>query len=279
MVKLDTYIVDEFSIVSINCLQLIKLTKQANNFSSRGLAARIFNVPLRFKNIQDWINMNLLINGLALITHGLFPSAGLADANQVRPENIQIAGFIQEMGMNAQVDFDPCNLVQMKKEFHSCPYAKALREKVIEEGPIKATCTTEEYAPTGAKLLINKREILISMDNKQGLFYLLFEISNLHRVKEHFAIHHGKCTLSVDQFAELIERSEYRTYKDSRKIARQCIQDGYWPEEIYESWQDEDWTIEEYLKKQEEYGHTEFYRVNWFHDCKRIKVIAKEKEL
>ncbi|MCB1213091.1 MAG: hypothetical protein KDK40_02215 [Chlamydiia bacterium] len=167
-------------------------------------------------------------------------------------------------------------LAQAKTTFFSCPPAKKLWDEVDQEGAFTITCMPAETAPTKAMTWLETREILISSGNTEMLSPLLFELNNLKRAKVGILLSQNKCTFeNADAYAKLIERLEYGTTKDTHEMATHCVDNGYWPvnslnyrEEFAGNSKDSNWnTFEGYLKTQEKYGHTDFYRSKWYKAC------------
>lgn len=163
-----------------------------------------------------------------------------------------------------------------KKQLLSCPEAQQLWRDVSREGAISYRCAKEEIvAPSTASVRLDTREISISETCNDPELSLLFELQNLNQSRKFFDLAHQRCSLDADRYAYAMESLESETTKIVHQISKQCVLEGYWPKSMiaYEkqfsgpdatNWNN----LEVQLADQERLGHTQWYRQEWYKQCK-----------
>lgn len=194
-----------------------------------------------------------------------------------------------EMPNIRNIPFCSRMLEETTQIFFNCMEAKKLWEKVEKAGPFSLECATDQEAPTGAMAYLRSRRILISeQSNQTSGGHLLFELHNLDRMHKALAIMNQQCSLPVDVYAESIEAVEYETVKNTHEIAAQCVGENLWPLQwhVYKdafASQENSWAnFKEYLAVQEEVGHTDLYRQDWYQRCNPRKLsswLANNKKI
>lgn len=184
-----------------------------------------------------------------------------------------------ETPLKDQLAEDECEtrLERAKKSFLSCTHAQKLWRKVEEKGKFSIGCAPLKQVPTGANVDLNARRILIEENQKLIAPNLLFELNNLKQSERAFQTIMKRCDLSPEEYAKGIETLEHQSLQDSYKLAGLCVKEKKWPTKwqqfFLQLFSASELSNEKlFLKVQEETGHTDVVKKQWYEECQPEKL-------
>lgn len=161
-------------------------------------------------------------------------------------------------------------LKNMRKELLRCPHSRALWKRVERQGPF--TMQMSPWMEGQAQYWLENRTIQLCIQPPTRLRSALFELANAVQHKPLSLLFQRRCVMAPDEFAEAIERREYRTALMTANILSSCQNDGFWPYFPVDrkSITDQLELVDKpyyYRGRDPFYSHTDMYRESWFLAC------------
>lgn len=168
------------------------------------------------------------------------------------------------------IELEECNrqLNQAAQSLSSCKATNDLWKNVEQQGNFTIECLPKSQINWPAQIDCENRAIYVSTYFPPGTIRtpmedsIVFELNNLKQAASLLSIQAKMCTMDKYQYAEEIEKIEYRTLRETSAILKSCTEEWSLLSSPQKS---QEW--KEYLTERMITGHVSAYHLQWTEKC------------